>query len=117
MDVIEALLFTATREALETLGEPTRAAFLWHLEHEKIPFSQKGMNMAQIESKLKQFFGAASPVIIEVIYERFMMRAATEGHFSKETISLLDRLPKNSNTATILRLAGQHRVKINGKAV
>ena len=108
MDAIEALLFTATCDALDTFGESTRLAFLWHLDHEKIPFSQKGMDIALIEAKLRQFFGSAAPVMIQIIYQRFMMSAATEGYFSTETLALLNKLPKNANTETIMRLVTQH---------
>ena len=108
MDAIEAALYNATEEVLATLGEPTRHAFLGHLHHERIPYSQEAMDMVHIESKLRQFFGVASPVIIQMIYEKFMMRAVLEGHFSEEMIPMLDKLPKNSNTDTILRLVSQH---------
>lgn len=65
--------------------------------------------MGQIESKLRQFFGAASPVIIQMIYEKFMMRAVREGYFGAEMIPMLDKLPKNANTEKIMRLVTQHR--------
>ena len=108
MDAIEALLFRATSETLDTLGESTRGAFLQYLNHEKIPFSPKSMNIGIVEAKLRQFFGSAAPVIIQIIYQRFMMRAATEGYFSTETLALLNKLPKNANTETIMRLVTQH---------
>jgi hypothetical protein len=80
-----------------------------HLHHERIPYSQDAMDMGQIESKLRQFFGVASPVIIQLIYEKFMMRVVREGYFSADMIPMLDKLPKNSNTDTIFRLVAQHR--------
>lgn len=109
MDAIEAALYSATEEALATIGESTRHAFLWHLHHERIPYSQDAMDMVQIESKLRQFFGVASPVIIQLIYEKFMMRVVREGYFSADMIPMLDKLPKNSNTDTIFRLVAHHR--------
>lgn len=109
MDAIEAALYNATEEALSTIGESTRHAFLWYLHHERIPYSQDAMDMGQIESKLRQFFGVASPVIIQMIYEKFMMRVVREGYFSADMIPMLDKLPKNSNTDTIMRLVMQHR--------
>ena len=113
VDAIETLLFKATEEALATTGDPTRQAFLWHLRHEGIPFSQNGMNISQVEAKLRQFFGSASSVIIGMIYEKFMTRAMAEGHFSDETLPLLEKLPKNANMQAILRLAVQHRKGIS----
>ena len=109
MDAIESLLFNATEESLATTGDPTRQAFLWYLNHEGIPFSRNNMNIVQIESRLKQFFGTAAHVIIQMIYQRFMTKAMTEGYFTEEMIQLLEKLPKNSNTETILRLAVQNR--------
>ena len=107
VDAIEAGLYYATEEVLITIGESTRQALLWHFRNEHIPYSLKAMDMVQIESKLRQFFGSASPVIIQMIYDKFMLRAARKGYFSSEMISMLDKLPKNANTETILRLAGK----------
>ena len=109
MDAIEFLLFNAIEESLATTGDPTKLAFLWYLHHEGIPFSKSSMNIVQLESKLKQFFGTAAHVIIQMIYQRFMTKAMSEGYFSDEMIQLLEKLPKNSNTETILRLAVQDR--------
>ena len=107
MDVIEALLYSATQDALVSIGEPMRQAFLWHLHHEGIRFSHRHMDFDLIVSKLRQFFGVGSDVIIQKIYENFVNKAMIEGYFTAEMIPMLDMLPKNPNLEKILQLVIQ----------
>lgn len=104
---IEAILYKATEEALDTVGESTRQAFLRHLRQESIPFSASALNILQAESKLRQFFGSVSPAIIQMIYQRFVTKAVAEDRFSPESISKLEKLTRNSNTEVLLRLASK----------
>ncbi|HKU48454.1 MAG TPA: hypothetical protein VJP79_00765 [Nitrososphaera sp.] len=113
MDAIEATLFSATKDAIASLGESTLQAFRWYLRHEGMSFSKDDMDISEIESTIEQFFGSASPTIIQMVYQRFMIKAMSEGHFTQESISSLVKLPSSSNTRIILRLAARRMHKLS----
>jgi hypothetical protein len=66
-------------DALSSIGEPTRQAFVLQLEREGIPFSPDRIDAKGIESKLLQFFGNGANVIICQIYKGFAQRALQQG--------------------------------------
>ncbi|MGI0035456.1 MAG: hypothetical protein ACRD98_06275 [Nitrososphaera sp.] len=80
MDKIEELLYSSTVEALSTVGDSTMQAFLGHLEQEGILMTPDRVDIKDIGSKLRQFFGDGAYTIIDQIYNTFMERAAERGY-------------------------------------
>ena len=115
VDIIEELLYYSAEDALSTIGEPMRQAFLWHLRHEGVPFSSANFDFNQFESKLTRFFGVGAPVIVQQIYYNFMNRAMQEGYFSPEMILRLEKLPKSRNVEKFLRRIIQEQGAIRQK--
>jgi hypothetical protein len=115
VDAVEVLLYQSVDDALRTIGEPMRLAFLWHLKNEGIPYSPTNLDFGQIESKLTEFFGVGTPVIINQVFENFMNKAMREHYFTSEMISRLESLPKNPNLEKIMRRINQDRKAVSQK--
>lgn len=94
---IETLLFSSADEALSTVGEPTRQTFLRHLEHDGVAFGPDKVDLEALETKLADFFGVGSPVIIDKIYEVFMRKAHAAGYVSVDTFSKIDDMCESAN--------------------
>jgi hypothetical protein len=92
-----------------------RLAFLWHLKNEGIPFSPTRLDFGLLESKLTEFFGVGTPVIINQVFENFMNMAMRERYFTPEMISMLESLPKNANLDKIMRRLNQDRKAVSQK--
>lgn len=79
MQTLDSLLYDATVEAMTSIGTNIREALLNQLMSEGIECSSEGVNLRALESKLNQYFGSASPLMIEIIYETFILRALAAG--------------------------------------
>ena len=87
---IENLMHQATEEVLATIGEPTRQALLRQVRQDGIAYSADRVDLPALESKLRQFFGIGSPVIIEMIYDSFISKAIQSGCISPDACDKLD---------------------------
>lgn len=94
---MESLLFSSADEALSTVGEPTRQIFLRHLEQERIDFSPNKVDLKALEIELGEFFGAGSPVIIDMIYELFMGKAIEAGIVGPDSYPRIDGPEQDRN--------------------
>lgn len=115
VDAVEVLLYQSVDDALRTIGEPMRLAFLWHLKNEGIPFSPTKLDFGQLELKLTEFFGVGTPVIINQVFQNFMNGAMREHYFAPEMISRLESLPKNANLEKLMCRIIQDRKAVNQK--
>ena len=86
----ENLMHKAIQEVLATIGEPTRQALHRQLRQDGIMYSAERVDLPAIESKLRQFFGIGSPVIIEMIYDSFISKAIQSGCISPDACDKLD---------------------------
>jgi hypothetical protein len=86
VEAVDALFYSSATEALSTVGEPTRQAFLIELSHEGIKYSPGQVDLRGVNSLLRKCFGAATPVIVEKILDTFMRKAIDAGYLGPKAV-------------------------------
>ncbi len=81
MDAREEMLYESIRDALLTLGDSTRHAFIWQLKKNGIQFTPSRVDLREIELMLLRYFGDATPGIVDRIHESFTRKALVRGYF------------------------------------
>jgi hypothetical protein len=93
VDAREGILYESVTDALLTLGDSTRNAFIWQLKKNGAHFSPHRVDLRAIEMMLFQYFGDAAHSIVERICNSFARKALVSGYF---------RVASESNEQTVV---------------
>ncbi|HEY8139953.1 MAG TPA: hypothetical protein VIE86_02605 [Nitrososphaera sp.] len=81
MDAREGILYESITDALQTLGDSTRQAFIWQLKKNGIRFTPHRVDLREIELMLLQYFGDGAHGIFDRICESFTRKGLDRGYF------------------------------------
>jgi hypothetical protein len=81
VDKREGILYESITDALLTLGNSTRQAFIWQLKRNGTRFTPHGVDLKEVERMLFRYFDDAAHVIVGAICESFTRKALVSGYF------------------------------------
>jgi hypothetical protein len=116
VQTLDSLLYDSTVDAMTSIGTNIQEALLKQLMAEGIECSQERVNLRALEAKLNQYFGSASPLIMEKIYDTFITRAAAAGFPIHVNNYRLDGMDKHKKREVLQRFVHGQPVKPSKRA-